>query len=82
MLSAWHEHHTELRAHGITLRENAHHLIRRGAGGHVVIRRFTPQQQIADASTGKVGFMAMLAQGSNDRDGKMFEHGDMGCTSR
>jgi hypothetical protein len=43
-----------------------HNLIWRSVGGHVVIRRFALEQQIAHASANEIGLMAVLAQNADN----------------
>jgi hypothetical protein len=49
-LDAFHQHYTELRAHQLGLGKNLNELARQGIGSDVVIRRFTAQNKIANAS--------------------------------
>jgi hypothetical protein len=57
-----HEHHPKMRAHCKRPLEHAQHHIRRGAGGHVIIRGLATQQQIAHAAAGQIGLEAGRAQ--------------------
>ena len=46
--------HSEVRAHGKGPRKQVEHHVGRRAGGHVVVGRLAPQQQIAHASAGEI----------------------------
>ena len=63
------QHHSKLRAHGISFREDAHDFGWSRVGGDVIIRGFTPEQQVAYTSAHEVGFVPALSQGANDVNG-------------
>src|SRR5215467_5096693 len=63
------QYHAELRAHGVRLRKQAHHVLRSGGGGYVVVLRFVTKEQIAYAAPGEICRVAMLTQGFNDACG-------------
>ena len=66
-----HKHNAELRSHSISVGKNLHHLSWGCAGGDVVVRGLALQQKIAHASARQVGLKAVLAEGLDDRDGKI-----------
>ena len=49
-----------------------HYLLWRGIGSYVVIGGLAVQEEIADATSGKVGLMALLAERVNDFGGVLF----------
>ena len=66
-----HQHHAELRSHGVGFREDAHHLGGRGIGGNVVIGGRKPQQHVAYAASGEIRLEAAVAQLANDVGGML-----------
>jgi hypothetical protein len=67
------EHNSELRADGVCFRENPHDFFRASIGGDVVIGRFAAEEQIAYAPAYEIRLMAMIPEGTNDRNGE-FAH--------
>src|SRR5438046_1724896 len=51
------EQDSELRSHGVSLRENAHDVIGSRVRGDVVVRWLTLQQQVAHTSADEIGLM-------------------------
>ncbi len=64
----------ELGADSVGLGEDAHNFVGCGAGGDVVVGRLAMKEEIADATSGEIGQMALVAQGAEDRDGEGRKH--------
>ena len=71
-VSCRHQHHSKLCADAVGIGKDAHDFIRRSAGSHVVVSRLPAKQNVAHASAHEIGLVALLAQGTNDRDGEIF----------
>jgi hypothetical protein len=67
------EDNSELCADCVSLGENAHDIFRDGIGSYVVVGRFTAEEQIAYAAAYEIRLMAMIPEGTNDRNGE-FAH--------
>ena len=77
-----HQHHAELRAHGIGLREDAHDLGRRGVGGDIVIGGNDAEQRVAHAASGEIGLKAAVAQLANDVGGVLLHRVSVDCSGK
>jgi hypothetical protein len=67
---AWNQHHAKLCADGDAFRKKFHYSIGRGIGGHVVIRRFAPKQNITHTSTHQQRLVPVPLQRIADRIGQ------------
>src|SRR5215469_18192781 len=74
------QHHPELRPDRVSVRENLHDFVRSSVGGHVVVVRLTPQQQVAYASPGKIGLVPTLMQRFHDRNCECLRHDAPGAS--
>jgi len=63
------EHYAELRAHGVGLGKELHHVLRRGRGGNVIVSGLAVEKQITNAAADKIGGVALRAQRAGDADG-------------
>src|SRR6185503_1562468 len=63
-----HQYDAKLRADGICFREDPHHLLGRGVGRNVPVGWLAPEEQVAHATAYEVGLMAVVAQGTHNRD--------------
>src|SRR5215472_10138165 len=63
------QNHAELRAYGVRLGKEAHHLWRGGGGGNVKIGGFVTENQVAHATADQVSGMSLCAQRACDADG-------------
>src|SRR5919204_7002084 len=58
----WHQHHAELRTHGIGFGEDAHNVLRESVSSDVVVGRLASKQQITNASADQVSLVVMIAE--------------------
>ncbi len=71
-----HQHNSELRTDRICFGKDAHDIIGGRVGRDVVVGGLAAEQQIAYTSSDEIRFVIALPQGADDRNGKVFEHGN------
>src|SRR3972149_710248 len=65
--------HAEPHAYRNSPLEEFHNILRKGAGGDIIIFGFLPHNHIAHTPTGKEGLIAVLLQGFYDFQGGLFD---------
>ena len=63
------QHHTELCAHSVRLREELHYLLRRSRRGDIKVGRLASQQQVTHAAAHQIGRVALSSQRAGNADG-------------
>src|SRR5260370_38676164 len=65
------QHHAELRAHGVGLREEASDFVGSGRSGHVVVGGFAAENQVPHAAAREIRRMAVAPEGFADLPGTL-----------
>ena len=73
----WHQHDSELCAHGTGPGKKRHHLVGTGRGGHVVVGRRAAQQKIAHRAARPQGLMPRRAQPFHRNQCRLTLHDDI-----